>query len=182
MNIPPTNELVAFQKVANRLSFRKASEELNVTPSTLSHLIRSLEERLKTRLLNRTTRSVALTEPGRKLFVQLNAIPGNLSDVLEGLHEEAGRAGPYGSILARWRPGFSKKINHNGLVIEAAIKGLGIAHLPVALIEDELSAKRLVVLLDDWCQSLPGLCLYYPKNRHLPLAFRCLLGILKGNV
>ncbi len=93
MNIPPTNELVAFQKVANRLSFRKASEELNVTPSTLSHLIRSLEERLKTRLLNRTTRSVALTEPGRKLFVQLNAIPGNLSDVLEGLHEEAGRAG-----------------------------------------------------------------------------------------
>ena len=71
MPLPPMNELLAFQKIAGLLSFKKASDELNLAPSTLSHLVRSLEERLDTRLLNRTTRSVSLTDAGQKLFTEL---------------------------------------------------------------------------------------------------------------
>ena len=68
MALPPMNELLAFQQVARHLSFKQAAEELNLTPSTLSHLIRTFEERLKTRLFNRTTRSVSLTEAGHNLL------------------------------------------------------------------------------------------------------------------
>lgn len=83
MTMPPLNELLAFQKVATLLSFNKASAELNLTPSTLSHLVRSLEERLKTRLFNRTTRSVSLTEAGQKLLPQINTIFRDLRQALD---------------------------------------------------------------------------------------------------
>jgi DNA-binding transcriptional LysR family regulator len=52
----------AFIAVADHLSFRAAALRLGVTPSALSHSMRQLEERLKVRLLHRTTRSVSLTD------------------------------------------------------------------------------------------------------------------------
>jgi len=61
-------ELAAFVAVVEQLSFRRAATRLGVTPSSLSHSIRALEERLGARLLNRTTRSVAATEAGLALF------------------------------------------------------------------------------------------------------------------
>ncbi|EZP72747.1 Transcriptional regulator [Sphingomonas paucimobilis] len=65
------NELKAFLCVAEERSFRRAAERLGMTPSALSHTIRSLEARLGARLLNRTTRSVAPTEAGQALFDRL---------------------------------------------------------------------------------------------------------------
>jgi len=62
------NELINFLAVAKHLSFRKAAEERNVTPSTISHSMRTLEDRLGVKLLNRTTRSVVLTEAGGLLY------------------------------------------------------------------------------------------------------------------
>ena len=64
-------QLRAFATVAEERSFRKAAIRLEVTPSSLSHLIRALEERLHARLLHRTTRSVALTEAGSILLGRL---------------------------------------------------------------------------------------------------------------
>ena len=58
------SDLTTFITVANSLSFRGAGEQLGVTPSALSHSMKQLEERLGTRLLNRTTRSVSLTDAG----------------------------------------------------------------------------------------------------------------------
>ena len=49
-------DFVYFMAIARWGSFRRASSELDVTPSALSHAIRGLEERLGVRLLNRTTR------------------------------------------------------------------------------------------------------------------------------
>ena len=60
-------DLTAFVAVAGHLSFRAAASQLGVTPSALSHSIRQLEERLRVRLLNRTTRSVSLTDAGRSM-------------------------------------------------------------------------------------------------------------------
>lgn len=65
------SELVGFVAVGQELSFRRAATRMGVSPSALSHTIRRLEERLGVRLLNRTTRSVALTEPGLALFARL---------------------------------------------------------------------------------------------------------------
>src|SRR5688572_16522585 len=65
------SELIGFVAVGQELSFRRAATRMGVSASALSHTIRRLEERLGVRLLNRTTRSVALTEPGQALFARL---------------------------------------------------------------------------------------------------------------
>src|SRR6058998_3279084 len=62
------NNLLAFLAVAKEGSFTRAAAKLGVSQSALSHTIRGLEERLKLRLLTRTTRSVAPTEAGERLF------------------------------------------------------------------------------------------------------------------
>lgn len=61
------NDLVYLVMVARERSFTRAAAKLGVSQSALSHAIRGLEERLNTRLLTRTTRSVAPTEAGENL-------------------------------------------------------------------------------------------------------------------
>src|SRR5215471_3262654 len=62
------NDLLAFIAVGRERSFTRAAAKLGVSQSALSHTIRELEERLGLRLLTRTTRSVAPTEAGDRLF------------------------------------------------------------------------------------------------------------------
>lgn len=64
-------EMNAFVAVAERSSFARAARQLGVSRSTLSETIRVLENKLGVRLLNRTTRSVALTEVGERLLAEL---------------------------------------------------------------------------------------------------------------
>jgi DNA-binding transcriptional LysR family regulator len=62
------NDLLAFAAVARERSFTRAAAKLGVSQSALSHTVRALEERLGLRLLSRTTRSVAPTKAGERLF------------------------------------------------------------------------------------------------------------------
>ena len=62
------NDLVAFVAVARERNFTRAAAKLGVSQSALSQTIRALEERLRIRLLSRTTRSVALTDAGERLL------------------------------------------------------------------------------------------------------------------
>ena len=62
------NDFLSFLAVAREKSFTRAAARLGVAQSTLSHTIRELETRLGVRLLARTTRSVALTDAGERLF------------------------------------------------------------------------------------------------------------------
>lgn len=64
-------ELKAFVAVVDRSSFAKAADHLGLSRSALSQTIRQLESRLGVRLLNRTTRSVSPTEPGRRLHERM---------------------------------------------------------------------------------------------------------------
>jgi DNA-binding transcriptional LysR family regulator len=64
-------ELRAFATIAEKGNFARAAEQLRISASTLSQTIRESEERLGVRLLNRTTRSVALTDAGRRLLTRL---------------------------------------------------------------------------------------------------------------
>jgi DNA-binding transcriptional LysR family regulator len=63
--------LTALLTVADKRSFTAAAAELRVTPSAVSQTIRALEERVGVRLLQRTTRSVGLTEAGARFIAQL---------------------------------------------------------------------------------------------------------------
>jgi DNA-binding transcriptional LysR family regulator len=68
MAFTPLNALNAFLAVARRRSFTAAASELGISTSALSQSVRQLEERLGIALLTRTSRSVALTEAGRRLL------------------------------------------------------------------------------------------------------------------
>jgi DNA-binding transcriptional LysR family regulator len=71
---PTLTDLTAFLSVAEHRSFRKAADVLGVSRSALSHAIAALELSLGTRLLNRTTRSVAPTEAGERLLGRLKPV------------------------------------------------------------------------------------------------------------
>lgn len=82
---PSLNDLTAFVAVATRRSFRRAADELGTAPSTLSHAMRALEERMGVRLLNRTTRSVSPTEAGFALLARLQPALATLDDALDSV-------------------------------------------------------------------------------------------------
>jgi DNA-binding transcriptional LysR family regulator len=74
--------LPVFLTVARRGGFAAAASELGMSPSAVSHSIRTVEERLGAPLFARTTRSVALTEMGRRL---IDSIGGALQEIQEAL-------------------------------------------------------------------------------------------------
>lgn len=88
---PTLKDLRAFMAVAEHRSFRRAAELLGVTRSSLSHTLRGLEEKLSTRLLHRTTRSVSLTQAGEQFLARLDPLLGDLSQLLEDVAGAQGR-------------------------------------------------------------------------------------------
>lgn len=279
-------ELTFFVAIAEHRSFSGAARILGVSPSALSHSMRTLEARLELRLFNRTTRSVALTEAGEQLFQRVQPLLGDLASAVNAVTSE--RNTPSGSIRlsaseASFRPllrhvipaflvahpnihiecvadtrmvdivaeGFDAGIrlyddvprdmiairfgpdmrfaavaspeyllrhpapqsphdlkahrcirfrfasgalfrwdfDHLGktasldvegpmtmgnvnLMIEAALAGIGIAWVPEDKASEHLLAGRLVHLLPEWGPVYAGACLYYPANRHPPVALR----------
>jgi DNA-binding transcriptional LysR family regulator len=293
MATPSLADLTAFATVASHRSFRKAADALGSSRSALSHAIRSLEQDLGTRLLHRTTRSVAPTEAGERLLRRLvpalrefddmlaatrgepgevvgtlrinanetaarwllrHAVPefqrrhphvaldlvtdGRLVDIVAAGFDAGARlaeavpqdmvAVPFGgearflavaapSYVAehgrpitpddlqhhrcirqrlpsgspyRWEfarqdrevavevPG-TLTLDHNPLMAEAAADGLGIAFVPELVARQALENGSLVPLLEDWCPTIPGLCLYYPGHRHPPAALAAFVAVLR---
>ncbi|PSJ37244.1 LysR family transcriptional regulator [Allosphingosinicella deserti] len=85
MSRPTLNDLTAFMAVATHRNFRRAADALGTAPSTLSHAMRALEDRLGVRLLNRTTRSVSPTEAGFQLLARLQPALASLDEALAGV-------------------------------------------------------------------------------------------------
>lgn len=75
-------ELKSFVAVVDRGSFARAADHLGVSRSALSQVIRQLESRLGVRLLNRTTRSVAPTESGRRLHERIAPMLREMDDAI----------------------------------------------------------------------------------------------------
>ena len=89
-------ELAAFAAIAREGNFRRAAAQLELKPSTLSSAMRALESRLGVRLLNRTTRSVSLTEAGQQLFATLAPALEEIDVALETVN--GFRAHPMGRL------------------------------------------------------------------------------------
>jgi DNA-binding transcriptional LysR family regulator len=70
-------------------------------------------------------------------------------------------------------------LDNNRLMVLAAADGIGVAFVNETAARDDLLAGRLVPVLEDWCPSVPGLCLYYPGHRHVPAALRAFIDVLK---
>ena len=88
--------LSAFLAVARHKSFRSAAAELGVTRAAISLAIRTLEKRLGQSLVQRTTRSVALTEAGMKLVAAVAPASAQIETALDMTSSE--RAAPRGHL------------------------------------------------------------------------------------
>lgn len=291
---PSLNDLTAFVTVATRRSFRRAADELGTAPSTLSHAMRALEERMGVRLLNRTTRSVSPTQAGFELLgrlqpalatldealdslaafrgsvtgtVRINAprlgaallvsdilpamserfpdvvvdliVEGKLVDIVAAGFDAGMRlvdsipkdmiavplAGPVsficvaspaylerfgepgtpdelkrhrcighrvpGGKLYRWefeRAGQALTVETGGpvilddeeLMVDAAIKGLGIAYVASLAAKAALAEGRLRRVLAAWTPASEGIAIYYPGHRAVPPALRAFLDVVKA--
>ncbi|WP_282114527.1 LysR family transcriptional regulator [Pseudoalteromonas arctica] len=70
-----------FEQVAQQQSFSRAAESLNLVPSAVSRQINELEKWLDIRLINRTTRSLSLTEDGKAYLLKLSDIRAQVSEL-----------------------------------------------------------------------------------------------------
>ncbi|HXP96724.1 MAG TPA: LysR family transcriptional regulator [Telmatospirillum sp.] len=287
---------VLLAAVAKRLNFRAAARDLGLSPSALSHAVTDLENRLGLRLLQRTTRSVSLTEAGRGLLSRVEPalaeiesavedaralesspsgqlrltvprlaaemllvplvpafqqaypevaldfiIDDHFVDIIAAGFDAGIRLGEFldqdmialplggelrtavvaspsylhcharpetpddlashfcigrrftGGEAYRWefvKDGRELKVvvpaslilNDNGLVLEAALAGAGVAYCVLSRVQPFLASGALVRLLDDWSPTYPGFFLYYPSRSHQRPALRAFIGFIRKNV
>ncbi|MCP3709247.1 LysR family transcriptional regulator [Paraburkholderia sp. CNPSo 3274] len=88
MNGSDLSALSLFARVAEQQSFSAAAQPLGISNSVASYTIRRLEDQLGTKLFNRTTRSVSLTEAGSEFLKRIQP----LMEQLDLAFNEVGRA------------------------------------------------------------------------------------------
>ena len=93
MSRPSLTDLSGFVAIARHRSFRRAAELTGVSRSTLSHSVIDMERQRGVRLLNRTTRSVSLTEAGVELFGRATALLRDYDAALDALADASGVVG-----------------------------------------------------------------------------------------
>lgn len=74
----------------------------------------------------------------------------------------------------------SLTLDSSALMVEAAGAGLGIAYVPELYAQPWLASQQLVTLLDDWAIASQGIALYFPQNRHMPVALRLFVDAVKA--
>ncbi len=97
--------LRTFCVAARYESFRTAGEELFITPSAVSHQIKSLEEELGEQLFDRTSRELSLTETGRSLYQDVSP----LIDQLDTLTAKYKKGATSSSIRISVQPFFASE-------------------------------------------------------------------------
>ena len=86
MRRTPYGEFTAFMAVAEQRNFTKAAKQIGIATATLSETISAFEERLGVRLLNRTTRSVSVTEAGERLMERLKPLLDQYEAALDSVN------------------------------------------------------------------------------------------------
>lgn len=84
---PTLDEMSAFVTVLDRKSFTDAARYLGKSPPRISELVRSLEDRLGVRLVERTTRSVAATEAGERLLTRIRLLLDEYQAALDAMSD-----------------------------------------------------------------------------------------------
>jgi len=87
--LPSLNAIRAFESAGRHLSFTKAAEELNVTPTAISHQIKALEDALGVPLFIRLTRSLRLTDAGKEALPILGQGMDKLAEGIEQIVNHA---------------------------------------------------------------------------------------------
>ena len=89
MNLPPLKAVLAFEVVARLGNVSKAAEELNLTPSAVSHQIANLEVYIGRKLFERTARGLELTPAGQRYHQSLAGVLAIIASAAENARAEA---------------------------------------------------------------------------------------------
>lgn len=105
-SLPPLTELRAFDAAARHMSFKKAADELGVTPTAISHQIKLLEQYCGQPLFRRRPRPIALTDPGSKLFSAvrngLDSFSAAFATLKEGSDQRPLKVSATNAFAGRW--------------------------------------------------------------------------------
>jgi DNA-binding transcriptional LysR family regulator len=112
MTAPDLADLDAFTAIVRAGGFRAAAARRDMSASALSEALRRLETRLGVRLLNRTTRSVTLTDAGTQLYERLTPALGEVSAALDAVNSF--RDSPIGTL----------RLNMPGVVARLVLPGI----------------------------------------------------------
>src|SRR6202000_657687 len=94
----------AFVTVADLKGFAPAARKLGLSPSGVTRLVAALEERLGVRLLQRTTRQVALTDAGARYLERARRILADVEEAERAVEGE--RTRPSGRLVVSGAGGF----------------------------------------------------------------------------
>jgi LysR family glycine cleavage system transcriptional activator len=104
-HLPALSGLRAFEAAARHLSFKRAAQELHVTPTAISHQIRQLEAAIGVPLFERRTRQVLLTAEGQVLLPVLRDGFDSFARVIDGLKRRQRRT----TVTLSATPAFTAK-------------------------------------------------------------------------
>lgn len=155
-----TSELTAFVKVVQTGSFTRAAESMGTQKAYLSRVVTQLERKLGVRLLERTTRSLSLTETGREIFERAVGILGAMEDVERVAQQTL--AEPRGTLrltcgvefgmiaVSRWisdylarYPLVNVESDFTGRIVDIVHEGFDLAIRIGPLSDSSLAARRL---------------------------------------
>jgi DNA-binding transcriptional LysR family regulator len=146
--------------VARHRSFAAAAAELRMSPSAVSHAVRTVEDRLATPLFARTTRSVALTEAGARFLAGVEPALADIHQAIERLTAERGEVTgllrinalrvvldmaliPILATLARQHPRLTVEINADQTLVDIVAQGFDAGIRLRRAVQQDMVTTRL---------------------------------------
>jgi DNA-binding transcriptional LysR family regulator len=146
--------------VARHRSFAAAAAELGMSPSAVSHAVRTVEDRLAAPLFARTTRSVSLTEAGARFLAGLEPALADIHQAIERLTAERGEVTgllrintlrvvldmaliPTLATLARQHPRLTVEINADQTLVDIVAQGFDAGIRLRRAIQQDMVTTRL---------------------------------------
>jgi LysR family transcriptional regulator, regulator for bpeEF and oprC len=164
------SDIVAFVRVVEAHSFVAAAQTLGMSPSAISKAVTRLEERLGARLLNRTTRSLSLTDLGTNFYDRAREALGQLDQAESEVSESRGI--PRGRLrvdvpvslgrllivpalprFIRQNPELTVQMSMNDRVLDLVQEGIDAALRVGSLSDSSLIARRVASFRAVTCAS-----------------------------
>ena len=173
--LPPLNGLRAFEASARHLSFKRAADELCVTPGAVSQQVKSLEASIGVKLFRRLPRGLLLTAAGEDYLPSISRAFGAISEATDSVAPT-----PRGR---RWRFAISPTLRREKLLaIDQLKQDQPLAKLVFTDDLSQLIDGKVDALLRASAQSPPGLHVDHIDLRttngaHLPTTLVTLPGL-----
>lgn len=139
MNVS-SRQMLAFLEICRLQSFARAAESISLSPSGVSMLVKELESQVGARLFDRTTRTVTLTEAGRRLQPVAECVVGELRSL------QAGIGGVQAEVRARLDVASTPMVA--AALLPRAVRAFAISHpqVRVHLADVDMNTVRRRVL------------------------------------